>query len=349
MDKMKFYNKAISSSWNDISGNMPRKTKHNNNSNIAVILNLKKKVIELESKNQLLHQELNELKAGTSTCVPITSNDIGTSCTTNTAAGKASADNHPSKLKSSKSITPQNSPKKLSKHIKQNHARIRHLLKSENKTLNVNYVAQMIFHTTLQNSKDMIDILNILVDFSICTAASLMKQTKSLSSTSSKKLRNCCRLLGIVGLPPGALSLQQSFIKVAKQKNGYYWRDGLNHTPIGPFLTNSEALHDACSQSNPKYIILLRCLHTIQSNENEEFMSLKCLSTFKVLSLLFREGITPKKMIIDIIDRLLQEPLPLPSIVVNILSEIVHTVLLTSPQLINTQLGLKIENALTSR
>ena len=123
------------------------------------------------------------------------------------------------------------------------------------------------------------------------------------------------RLLGVLGVPPSSLSLQRRFLRIARDQDGVYWRDGQRDyygdgtaaTIGGPFASTADALHDACVQSNPAEKILLVCLREIQ--KNAVVSSTRCLSSMRVLSLLFIEGITPSEVMVQMVQRLVREPL----------------------------------------
>ena len=217
-----------------------------------------------------------------------------------------------------------------------------HDLLDNHHPLNVNYAAQTVLQITLRNSSDMVDVLHLLTDRTIETAA---RSLDSLPS-SSTDVQNHCRLLSLLGSPPSSLSLQQSYLRIASTKSGVHWRDGRHGTPVGPFRSKAEALQDACTQFNPREIILRRCLHTLQSKVNEPFMTLPMFGVFRCLGYLYKEGLTPKQVVLNVIERLCEEPIPVPVPVMAVLSEIVSLVLCTSPQLISPMLGKKIETVL---
>ena len=162
-----------------------------------------------------------------------------------------------------------------------------------------------------------------------------------------------CRLLGVLGVPPSSLSLQRRFLRIARDQDGVYWRDGQRDyygdgtaaTIGGPFASTADALHDACVQSNPAEKILLVCLREIQ--KNAVVSSTRCLSSMRVLSLLFIEGITPSEVMVQMVQRLVREPLPAAPQVVATLSEIVQSMLLTSPESLSS-FAEEVERTLTS-
>ena len=222
--------------------------------------------------------------------------------------------------------------------------------------LNVNKAAATILSLEFQNSHDMTQMLNALVNYALDGATAINPRTRGAPDN----VQAVCRLLGVLGVPPSSLSLQRRFLRIARDQStdgGVYWRDGQREddedgvaaTIGGPFTSTADALHDACVQSNPAEKILLVCLREIQRTVNDQqWMTMRCLSSMRVLSLLFVEGITPSEVMVQMVQRLVRETLPAAPQVVATLSEIVQSMLLTCPELLTSSLAEDVERTLTS-
>jgi hypothetical protein len=193
----------------------------------------------------------------------------------------------------------------------------------------------------------MTQMLDALVTYAIDGATEINPRTRGAPDN----VQAVCRLLGVLCVPPASLSLQRRFLRIARRQGGVYWRDGQHDvaTVGGPFASTADALHDACVQTNPAEIVLRSCLHEIQLSVDARWMAARCLSSLRVLSLLHKEGVTPSQVMVHMVQRLVREPVPATPQVVATLSEIVQSMLLTSPELLTSSLGEEVEKTLTQR
>ena len=306
----------------------------------SLIASLRFKIIQLEKDKVILEQKLNDK----TTSKKYTEGN--TTCTSSAILSKFQTTAQTTT--SSTSIT---TTTKL-KTITPPHIATLHLLSSII-PLNINQTASKILSFTFENSNDMTQMFNVLVENAIDGASYINTSTRGCS----EKVQSITQLLGVLGSPPSSLSLQRRFLKVAElrgsssgnTKGTYFWKDGTNGMKNGPFTSCSNALHNACLQLDPAEKILYCLLNEIQRNMNETYMTSRCLGTMRILSLLHIEGITPSEVMIQMIKRLIVEAQEYNEEIVAILSEIVNVLLRTSPHVVTDELGRQIENVLLQK
>ena len=289
----------------DINNNTPHST--------LLVLSLRERIKQLETENTTLKKKLLTFQSATTSL---------TSCSSSTTTAAA--------------ITAALLPRAAALQI----------LSTSGSLDDINHcnsAAKKILNLSFQHSKDMTQVLNVLVEHAIDGASTHhMGDRNHDRGPIPAKVQAIVRVLSILGKPPSSLALQRRFLQISKRQNGFYWRDGKESEIFGPFLSRAEALHDACLESDPAERILLRCLKELQHHQSWG----SCLSTMRVLALLHKEGVTPSEVMVQMVKRILQESRPLKPNAAAVLAEIMNALLMTSPHVVTPSLGKQVERVL---